>query len=423
MFKKAVLENGLRILTAPMQGTNTVTVLVLCGTGSDYEMKDQNGISHFLEHMFFKGTKKRPTPEEIAEELDGLGSVHNAFTSHEITGYFIKAGKTSCDQSLEILADIYNNSLLDAEEIEKEKQVIVEEMHKDRDNPMIYIWWVWENLLYGDQPAGWDVIGEEKIIRALKKDDFVNYFHHQYVSKNTAIVIAGNFDEAGAEEKIKKLFSGIRPEAPFRKKPAVLERQSSPAVKIEFKENDQTNLVLGFRGYDANHPERYAAEVLAVLLGGGMSSRMFIKIREKLGLAYAVWSAHESYSNRGFLTTYAGVDHRNVEKTIRAALKEYKDLCANPVSPKELKRVKDYIRGTTLIGLEQSNAVASFVGTEEIVTGKPVTIDEVFAKIERVGADDICAVARDIMRPERLNLALIGPFREKEKFEKLLKEF
>lgn len=421
MFKKITLDNGLRIITAPMQGTNTVTILVLCGTGSDYEAKEINGISHFLEHMFFKGTKNRPTPDTIKHELDGMGSISNAFTSHELTGYHIKAAKTYLDQSLGLLADIYKNSLLPEEEIERERQVIVEEMHKDRDTPTLYIWWVWEHLLYGDQPAGWDVIGEEKIIRGLKRDDFADYFTHQYVAANTAVVVAGNFEEQPTVEKIKELFSGIRRESPIRKKAAFSESQEAPALHIEYKETDQTHIGLGFRGYDANHPKRYAAEVLGSLLGGSWSARMWDRIREKLGLAYTVFTGHESYSNRGYLITYAGVDHGNVEKTIRAALEEYKKVCDTPVPESELKRVKDYIRGTTLIGLEQSNAVASFVGGEEMVTGKPLTIEEVFAKIEGVSAEEVCAVARDIIRPERLNLAMIGPFTDKAQFEQLLK--
>lgn len=423
MFKKIVLDNGLRIITAPMQGTNTITVLVLCGTGSDYESKEISGISHFLEHMFFKGTERRPAPDILAQELDQMGSVHNAFTSHELTGYFIKAGKNYIGDSLDILADIYRNSSLKEEEIEREKQVIVEEMHRDRDTPTTYIWWVWERLLYGDQPAGWDVIGGEEIIRKLKREDFANYFYHQYVAVNTAVVVAGNFDELSVAETVRKLFGDIRHAPPIRKKPAVTDEQFSPAVQIEFKETDQTHLILGFRGFEANHPRRYAAELLGVLLGGGMSSRMFDRIREKLGLAYTVWSAHESYSNRGFLVTYAGVAHHNVEKTVRAALDEYRKIAEKPIETKELQRVKDYIRGTTAISLEQSNAVANFVGTEEMVTGKPMTVDEVFAKIDAVTPEDMQLVAKEIIRPEQLNLAMIGPFKEKEQFEKILKEF
>ena len=420
MFKKTILPSGLRIITAPMQGTNTVTVLVLCGTGSDYEAREIGGISHFLEHMFFKGTEKRPTPESIKHELDGMGSISNAFTSHEITGYHIKAAKTYLNQSLDLLADIYKNPLLQADEIERERQVIIEEMHKDRDTPTLYIWWVWEHLLYGDQPAGLDVIGEEKIIRALTRKEFSDYFSHQYVAGNTAVVVAGNFDEQETVRTITTLFSGVREAAPARVKPSLIEIQTAPALHLEYKETDQTHIALGFRAFAADHPRRYTAEVLAAILGGSWSARMWDRIREKLGLAYTVFTAHESYSNRGFLTTYAGVDHRNIEATIRAAMEEYRRVVAEAIPAAELKRVKDYIRGTTLIGLEQSNAVASFIGTEEMTTGKPMTPDEIFAKIESVTADDLRAVAGEIIRPERLNLAMIGPVKEKEPFEKLL---
>ncbi|OGZ97754.1 MAG: hypothetical protein A3J10_02735 [Candidatus Sungbacteria bacterium RIFCSPLOWO2_02_FULL_54_10] len=420
MFKKTTLENGLRIITAPMQGTNTVTVLVLCGTGSDYEAREICGISHFLEHMFFKGTGKRPTPESIKHELDGMGSISNAFTSHELTGYHVKAAKTYLNQSLDLLADIYKNPLLQTDEIERERQVIVEEMHKDRDTPTLYIWWVWEHLLYGDQPAGWDVIGEEKIIRALTRQEFADYFTHQYVASNTAVVVAGNFDERETIETVTTLFSGIREAAPVRAKPAVIEAQTVPALHLEYKETDQTHIALGFRGFAADHPRRYTAEVLAAILGGSWSARMWDRIREKLGLAYTVFSAHESYSNRGFLMTYAGVDHKNIEATIRAAMEEYRRVVAESVPAAELKRVKDYIRGTTLIGLEQSNAVASFIGAEEMTTGTPMTPDEIFAKIESVTAQDLRAVATELIRPERLNLAMIGPVKDKEPLEKLL---
>lgn len=406
-----------------MQGTNTVTVLVLCGTGSDYESKDINGISHFLEHMFFKGTQKRPTPDQIKHELDGMGSVSNAFTSHEVTGYHIKAAKTYLDQSLDLLADIYKNSLLPEEEINRERQVVIEEMHRDWDTPTLYIWWVWESLLYGDQPAGWDVIGEEKVIRGLPRQNFADYFNHQYVASNTAVVVAGNFAEQETIEKITSTFSDLRDEPPFRQKPAVTEGQKNPAVKIVYKETDQTHLTIGFRGLDANHPQRHDAEVLAAILGGSWSSRMWDRIREKLGLAYTVMTAHESYSNRGFLVTYAGVDHKNVEKTISAALEEYKKIAEEPVGETELKRVKDYIRGTTLIGLESSSSMASFVGGEEMLTGKPVTIDEVFGIIDKITVEDLSMVAKELIKRENLNLAMIGPLKDSDRLGKLLGDF
>ncbi len=423
MFKKITLDNGLRIITAPMRGTNTVTVLVLCGTGSDYESKETGGISHFLEHMFFKGTKKRPAPEIVAEELDGMGSVHNAFTSHETTGYFIKAGKDYLHESLDILADIYHNSLLDAREIEKERQVIVEEMHMRQDTPQEYVGVVWERLLYQDQPAGLDIIGKEETIRALRRQDFADYFYHQYVASNTVVVMAGNFDEGPAVDLVKSLFASLRSDAPARAKPGLKEEQATPASSLFYKETDQTHVMLGFRGYDALNPRRFDLEVLAAILGSGMSSRMFIKVREKMGLAYAVGSDNQVYSNRGYLVTYAGVDHKNVEKAVKAILEEYKRILNEEVSLRELQRVKDYIRGTTLIGLEQSNAVANFVGGEEMITGKPRTVEEVFAKIEAVTPESLRGVAQEVLRPERLNLAMVGPFKDPAPFQKFLSEF
>ena len=423
MFKKTTLENGLRIIIAPMKGTNTITVLVLCGTGSDHESRELRGVSHFLEHMFFKGTKNRPRAIQIAEELDGIGSVYNAFTSHEITGYFVKAEKAHLGKSLDVLSDIYKHSLLAGEEIEREKQVIVEELHRDLDTPENHIWWIWERLLYKDQPAGWDTIGIEETIRSFTREQFVNYFEHQYTSANTAVVVAGNFDEATIGDDIAKRFSDIRMGDPMRKKPDVHEEQSSPDIYLEYKKTDQTHLVVGFRGYAGLHDSHYAAEILGAVLGSGMSSRMFVRIRERLGLAYTVMSAHESYSNRGFLVTYAGVDHKNVEKTIRAVLEEYKRIRDEGVSVNELRRVKDQIRGRTSIALEASNTVANFVGQEEMVTGRPLTIDEVFDKIEAVTPEDILRVAQEIIAPGRLNLALIGPFEDRAPFEKLLAEF
>lgn len=423
MFKKEILSNGLRIITAPMKGTNTVTILVLCGTGSDQESRDIRGISHFLEHMFFKGTKRRPKAIEISQELDGIGSIYNAFTSHEITGYFVKAEKAHLGKTLDVLSDIYKNSLLDADEIEREKQVVIEELHRDLDTPENHIWWIWERLLYGDQPAGWDTIGLEETIRSFSQQQFRDYFDHQYTSANTAVVVAGNIDEGSIVGEVKSHFEDIRTGAPIRQKPTLEKEGATPEVYLEYKKSDQTHMVIGFRGYDGLHTSKYAGEVLGAILGSGMSSRMFVRIRERLGLAYHVSSAHESYSNRGFLITYAGVDHRNAEKTIRAALDEYRKIRDEGVPAEELRRVKDHIRGRTSIALESSNAVASFVGQEEMMSGKPLTVDEVFDKIEAVTVEDISRAAGEIISKDRLNLALIGPFEDKAAFEGIIREF
>lgn len=420
MFKKIVLASGLRILTAPMKGTNTVTTLVMVGTGSDYETKDNNGISHFLEHMVFKGTKKRSRPLDIKRELDSIGSVSNAFTSHEFTGYFIKAGRIHLDFSLELLSDIYKNSLLKEEELIKERQVIIEEIHRYKDTPTAFIWRMWEHLLYGDQPAGWEVAGTEEILKKLERKDFLDYWGTHYVSTNTAVIVAGNFDEKETVEKIKKYFSGIRV-AKTGSAPEVREEQKKPILEIGYKETDQTHIVVGFRGLPVSHKDIYALQVLSTITGGNWSSRMFETIREKLGLAYTVRTAEESFSNRGYFVTYAGVDHSYTKKALAAILNEYKKLREKGVSGKELKLAKDYIKGTSLIGMEASDAVADFIGIEEIVTGKPLTIDEVFGKIDKITVGDLNRLARFIFNPASLNAAVLGPYKEKKEFEKILK--
>ena len=422
MFKKIALDNGLRILTAPMRGTNTVTTLVMCGTGSDYETKEQNGISHFLEHMFFKGTASRPTPAQIREELDQMGSVSNAFTSHESTGYFIKAGAVWADASLEILADIYKHSLLAVEEIEREKQVVIEELHLDRDTPSAYVWRLWEKCLYGDQPAGWEIGGEEDTVRGFRREHLVEYFTHQYVAENTAVVVAGNIDEERSIARIRELFSGVRRATP-RTKPPCRDLQSSPAFLSEERKTDQTHLIVGFRELDAFHPRRYAAELLASILGGSMSSRMFSRIREELGLAYAVYADSEHFSNRGYLVTYAGVTHENIEKAVSAILEEYRRIREELVPEGELRRTKDFLKGRMQMALETSNAVASFVGGEEMLTGAPMTPEEVFATLDAVRAEDLAAVAREVVRPERLNVVALGPRSDAEALEKIINGF
>lgn len=418
MFKKLTLPNGLRILTAPMKGTNTVTVLVMCATGSDNESQKERGISHFLEHMFFKGTKKRPNPQIIKHELDSMGSASNAFTTHEYTGYYIKAGHVYLDQTLELLSDIYKNSLLDPKEIDRERQVIIEEMHMRLDDPAGYVGVLYEELLYGNQNAGWDVIGTEAHVRGFAPQQFRAYVRNQYTSKNTVVIVAGNFDEGKTIAKIKKLFAGIRSGNP-KAKGSFIESQLKPRVKISHKQTDQTHIMLGFRGFHAAHKDRYAADMLATILGGSWSSRMWDTVRDRLGLAYTVHTGNDGYSNRGDFTTYAGVAHENAEKAIRAMMGEYKKIAEKGVTAKELKRTKDFIKGRTLLALESSSAVASFVGSEEIVTGKPLTIAEVFKKIDSLTPADIHAVAKKIIRPATLNLAVLGPHTDGA-FQKLI---
>jgi len=422
MFKKTTLSNGLRIITVPQKNTQSLTVLVLVGTGSKYERKEINGISHFLEHMYFKGTKRRPSTTAIAETLDKVGGIYNAFTSEEYTGYFAKVAASQFDLALDWVSDIYLNSLLPEKEIEKEKGVIIEEINMRYDHPMSYLEVLWPKLLYGDQPAGWDVAGTKESIMKMNRRELHDYTKSQYVASNTIICVAGKIDEKNTIAKVKKYFSKINIEKPKEKIP-VIEKQTQPQCLLKSRKTDQTHLAIGVRAFNLFHPQRYAQEILGIILGGMMSSRLFIEIRVKLGMAYYIQTGVDSNPDTGYLVTSAGVDNQKIEQAISTILREYKKLCQKKVPAKELKKAKDNLKGKTALLLESSDAQASFYAGQELLEKKILTPEEIFKKINRVSQSDISKVAKDIFQPQKLNLALIGPFEDKDKFTKLLRRF
>jgi len=418
-YKKTTLKNGLRIITLPVKGTETIASLVLVGTGSKYETKDINGVSHFLEHMFFKGTKKRPTKLAISETLDKVGGDFNAFTSQEFTGYWAKTDAGHFSLALDWVSDIFLNSKIPIEEIQKEKGVILEEINMYLDNPMRHVADLWTDLLYGDQPAGWRILGTEEVIRGISRPQFVKYLKNHYSSKNTVVVIAGKITHDSALKAVKKCFKTINTND-VKDKLSVEEKQSKPEAIIHYKETDQTHLLLGVRGYDIFHSDKYTLGLLGTILGGYMSSRLFMSIREEQGLAYYIGTGVDSSTDTGVLATRAGVDNTKADKAVMSIIKEYSKMADQKISASELKKAKDYTKGSTLIGMESSDEQASFVGFQELLTGKILTLEQKFAKIEEVTVNDIQRVARDIFKPSKLNLALIGPFKDKSKFEKLL---
>ena len=418
-FKKTTLKNGLRIITVPSKNTKTAAVLVLVGTGSKYETKDINGISHFLEHMFFKGTKKYPSTLKLIEPLDKVGGQYNAFTSDEFTGYWAKVDASHFDLALNWVSDIYLNSLLKEAEINRERGTILQELNMCLDNPARYVYDLWTDLLYGDQPAGWKIIGTEETIKGVKRPQFIQYIKNHYSSRNTIIAVAGNIDGDGAVNKIAKCFGKINDKAVAGKLP-VVEEQDKPQSLVYYKKTDQTHLHLGVRAYNIFHPDKYALSLLGVILGGNMSSRLFISVRERQGLAYHISTSADSDTDTGCLVTRAGVTNQKVEKAIKTILDEYKKITTTKISQAELRKAKDYIRGSSLIGMEASDERASFAAFQELLTGKILTLEQKLAKIEAVTVDNIQRVAQDIFRPEKLNLALIGPFKDKAKFEKLI---
>lgn len=419
IYKKTTLKNGIRIITAPMQGTQTATVMVMVGVGSRYEGDKEAGISHFIEHMMFKGTKKRPNTQVIASELDSIGGVFNAFTGKNRTAYYAKADAKHLDKTLDVISDMYLNSKMESKEIKKESGTIIQEINMYEDMPMQSIDDEFENLLYGKQKLGRPIAGYPKTVLGVKRGDFVDYMERYYSANNTVICIAGKINEKKIISQVKKYFSKMkrRERIEFEK---VLEKQKSPKIKIKYKKTDQTHLVLGVRAYDNKHKDKYALALLATILGGNMSSRLFASVRERQGLAYYISTNTEQYQDAGYLATQCGVEHKNLGKTIEIILKEYSKTTRQKVSEKELQKAKDYIRGKTVMGMESSDSVAGFLADQETIKDEVLTPEEIFEKLDKVNVEDIKRVAKDIFVPEKLNVAIIGPHKGKEKV--ILKE-
>lgn len=419
MFKKTILPNGLRLVTIPVEGTKTATVLVLVNTGSRFEDRKINGVSHFLEHMFFKGTKKRSNTKAISEELDRVGGEFNAFTHKEYTGYYAKVGSPHLDMALDVISDIFLNSKLDAKEIKREKGVIVEEINMYLDTPMRYVGDLFEQLLYGDNSMGWDIAGNKEVVRSLERPDFIKYFNSHYLTENTIVCVSGNIDSESVIRKVSQYFKKARHGVQPKVSPAKM-TNGGQSVLLHYKETDQTHLYLGVPAYDLFDPRRYALILLSAILGGYMSSRLWLSVREKNGLAYYVRAGAQFYTDSGYFAVKAGSDNTRVDKTIKTIVNELKKIKQKPVGKEELKKAKENIKGSLMIDLESSDALADFFGLQEILTKNILTLEEVFASIEKVTTKDIFSVARDILKTEKLRLAMIGPFKEDEKFKRLL---
>ncbi len=425
-FQKFTLTNGLTIIVVPMPGLASVTAMLMVGAGSRYESKKINGLSHFLEHMAFKGSKKRPSAQEISGTIDAIGGEFNAFTGKDHTGFYIKARSKHLELLLDVISDMILNPLLKEEEIEREKGVIIEEINMYHDTPMRHIGDVFERLLFGDVPLGWDTAGEPEIIRAIKRENFVAYLDGLYRPNNAVLVIAGGLDKfrvpnTTLNDLIQKYFSDWK-KGPTWQFDKVSDKQTAPQVKIEFKDTQQAHISLGVRGYSIHYPQKYAYQVLNNVLGGGMSSRLFVQVRERRGLAYYIHSSADHYHETGVFTTQSGVDTKRIDQAISVIKDEYFGLAKGkfPISPEELSKAKEYLIGRMTLEMEDSRAVAGYYGLQEILKREIITPADYFAKINKVTMEQVVTVAKDIFRVEKLNLAIIGPFKEKEKFEKLL---
>ncbi|MDD5639460.1 MAG: pitrilysin family protein [Candidatus Pacebacteria bacterium] len=420
MYKKTTLKNGLRIITVKQKETQAAAVFVLVKTGSKYESKNISGISHFLEHMFFKGTKKMKNLQEVAEKLDRIGGNYNAFTSEECTGYYAKVDSSHFDIALEWVADIFLNSKVPASEMEKERGVIIEELNMYKENPIMHINQIWKEVLYGNQPAGWDIGGTKESVLNITRPQILNYIKDAYKPNNTVICVAGNFNEEETIKKIDKYFSIMKKGKAINKLP-VIENQTEPQIKICFKKIKQTNMILGFKTYNMFDDRRYVLNVISAFLGGMMSSRLYGQIVDKMGAAYYIYTSNDNDSDTGYLAVSSGIENGKLFLVIEAILKEFKNLKKQKVSKEELQKAKDYIKGKMVLGLESSDSKASYYGMQELMTDKIYSPEQIFKKIESITAEDIMEVANDIFKNEKLNLAILGPYKEKNDFRKILK--
>ncbi len=420
MYKKTTLKNGLRIITAPMPQVKSVTALILVGAGSRYETKKTNGIAHFAEHMFFKGTKKRPAARAISMTIDGVGGVINAFTGQEYTGFWVKAAATHLNLALDVLTDMILDSKFDSKEINRERGVITEEINLYLDTPSSYVGDLFMRALYGDHPLGWDIAGQKKVIKKVSRQDFLSYLRSLYHPNNMVVSLAGDLDGPEAQKEVEKFLGRLKKTKsasfePFEKS------QNKPQLKVKFKRTDQAHFCLGFPAYPIGHKDRYALSVLNSVLGVGMSSRLFIEVRERRGLAYYSYSSVGTHLDTGFLVAQSGVDIKRINEAIKVILSEFDKLRNKKVGAKEFAKAKEIIKGRLVLGLEDSQAVANFFGGQELLEKKIKTPEQVIKKIDAVTASDVQRVARDIFVNKGLNLAVIGPFKDKGKFEKILK--
>ncbi|MFH1472866.1 MAG: pitrilysin family protein [bacterium] len=419
-FKKKTLPNGLRIITVPTKGNPSVTVMVLTETGSNYEKKSENGLSHFLEHMIFKGTPKRPSPSIIHREMDSMGAQGNAFTDDEVTAYYAKAEKRQWKRALDLISDMYQHPLIPEADLEKERGVILQEINMQGDRPQRQVWDLLSEVLYGDNPAGWTTLGPKENIRSFKREDFIKYHQKHYTAEKTIVVVVGDLIGTEVKKEASRLFKNI-PRGNKVGKLAVRKSQKTPALKVLKKKTEQTHMVVALHALNASDKRTHILAILSAVLGSGFSSRLFEKLRDEMGACYYVRAISDEYTDHGYLAIGTGIEAKRAKEVLSTVLHECKRFTTELVPKEELQKAKDYVAGNLFLGLETSDSLAGFYALSEVARGDLETPKQGEEKLRSVTAIQIRKLAKEIFQNKNLNLAIVGDIKDTKGLKKVLK--
>jgi predicted Zn-dependent peptidase len=420
VYDRTALSNGLRVLTAPLPHAQSVACYIMLAAGSRYEDASNRGIAHFSEHMFFKGTEKRPTSRDLTTVVDGMGGEFNAFTSKEYTGYYIRCAGAERDTALDVLVDMVRNSKFDSEELEREKGVILEEMNMYFDTPRDYVSSVYEELLFGDNPLGWETLGKRETVKAATREMFMNYLDHWYTPARMVVGVSGMVGD-DLILRLEELLGDLGGNGAGAPVPAAVVRSSEPQVRLHTKDSDQAQICIGVPSYPLAHPDRYALALLGTVLGTGMSSRLFLEVRERRGLAYYVYGLNSAYTDAGTLYAQGGVDIQRVDEAITVIVEQFRNMATELVPSDELEKARALAKGRFVLQTESPNGLLLFGLRREVLEGEAIEPEGMLAGLDTVTAEDVLRVAQDVIATQGMRLAVIGPFDDPARFEKLLR--
>ena len=420
MYQKTVLDNGLRVISNSMPHTRSVSICVFIGAGSRYEEDAQAGISHFLEHMLFKGTHQRPTSAGISSAIEQVGGMMNASTDREVTTYWCKVAQPHFHKALDVLIDMVQDPLMVPEELEKERNVVQEELSMSNDYPTFRAEILMDEMLWPNQPMGRDVGGSKESVQGITREAMVDFFQGQYVSSNAVLSVAGNVSHQQVLEAVAPLVKQWPTGTPRAWHPAAHGDQARPQVRMEYKKSEQAHLYMALPGIPTRHPDRYALDLMSTVLGEGMSSRLFLEVREKRGLAYDVHSMVSHFRDTGSFVVYFGVDPKNARYAGEVVLAELGRIKTG-VPEEELDRARELAKGRLLLRMEDTRAVAGWAGAQELLHEHILTVDEVVEKVNAITLEDVARMANEFLVLDKLSLAVVGPYRSDRQFQALLK--